>query len=811
MKKFLQAAVKYVQGGTVVPIERKVKSVEFREFLNNKIVLFDGAMGTMLQQNGLKTGELPEKFNITHPEVVTHIHQEYIKAGSDVVTTNTFGANALKLSIENLSVEKVITSAVQCAKKSGAKYVALDIGPLGELLEPMGTLTFERAYKLFSEQVTAGAAAGADLIIIETQSDILEAKAAILAAKENSDLPVICTMSYEEGGRTFIGTDAVTATISLCSLGIDAVGVNCSLGPKEMLPVVDTILKYANVPVIVQPNAGIPRNENEHTVYDISPEEFASYISIMIDNGVSMVGGCCGTTSQFIADLAALTNRKPAKIKKNLIPAVTSSLKTVLLSGKTTVIGERINPTGKKKLKQALKENDFDYIANEAINQTNAGANVLDVNVGLPEINEPETMKHAVKEIQAVSSLPLQIDSSDINTIEAGVRVCRGRPIINSVNGKKAVMERVFPIVKKYGTMVVGLTLDEKGIPETAEGRLKIAENIISTAAEYGIPKDSIVIDCLVLTASAQQSQVMETLKAIKLVKQKLGVLTVLGVSNVSFGLPSRPLINSTFLAAALGAGLDAPIINPLSSEIMSVIDTFRVLNYEDKDAASFINKYSGENNALIKTEMLSNISLYDIILQGRKDEAQKAVRELLKTDAPLDIINKIFVPALNHVGSAFEKGELFLPQLIRSAETVKNAFEIIRDNMNLAECGTSKGKVILATVKGDIHDIGKNIVKMLLQSYNYEVIDLGKDVEISTIIDEAKKNDIRLIGLSALMTTTVKSMKETIESLHIYKIPCKTMVGGAVLTPEYADMVGADFYAKDAMDAVKITESVFN
>ena len=776
-------------------------------------LLFDGAMGTMLQNAGLKTGELPETYNITKPEILTRIHREYVEAGADVITTNTFQANELKLKDCEYSVEEIIDAGVALAKKSGAKYVALDIGPLGQLMEPTGTVTFEQAYEIFKRQVIAGAKAGADIILIETISDIYEAKAAVLAVKENCDIPVFCTLTYQEDGRTFVGTDPMTGTIVLDGLGVDAHGVNCSLGPKELKPIIDEVLKYAKAPVMIQPNAGLPKIRDGETYYDISPEEFTEFVEYIAQSGAVIFGGCCGTTPEFIRAmrkmLDGMTPRKTTPIK---LTTATSGSKTVVFDDVTTVIGEKINPTGKKKLKEALRTNNLDYIIGEAIDQTNAGADMLDINVGLPEIDEAEMIKKVIREVQGVVNLPLQVDSSDINAIEAGVRIYNGKPMINSVNGKKEAMEKIFPIVKKYGALILGLALDETGIPETAEGRLEIARKIVDTAVSYGIPKEDVLIDCLVLTASAQQAQVKETLKAIRLVKQELGVKTVLGVSNVSFGLPNRDMINSNFLAAAFGAGLDAPIINPMSQAMMDTVNSFRVINNEDMDSMYYIENYSNaEMSKDIGNVNSEDRTLKEIIIQGRKEESAAKTIDMLKTMEPLEVVNEHFIPALDIVGDRFESGKIFLPQLIQSAEAVKKAFVIIKDHIEKSgEKKTSKGKIVVATVLGDIHDIGKNIVSMLLENYGFDVIDLGKDVPIQLVVDTVRDNDVKLVGLSALMTTTVTSMGDTIKALKEAKLDCKVMVGGAVLNEEYTDMVNADFFAKDARESVKIANKFF-
>lgn len=770
----------------------------------NNFLLFDGAMGTMLQKAGLKAGELPELLNLNAPETILNIHKEYLNAGADIITANTFGANRHKMK-DSETVKKVIKSGIDIAKQSGAKYVALDIGPTGAMLKPIGTMDFDTAYDIFKEQVLAGK--DADIILIETMSDLLEMKAAVLAAKENSNLPVFATMTYTDNGRTFLGTDPTSATITLCSLGVDAVGVNCSLGPKELKNVVTEILAVSTKPVIVQANAGLPEIIDGKTTFPVNPKEYAMYISELADMGVSVIGGCCGTSPEYIAEIkSALKEKKPIQPQKKSYTSFTSNSKTVFLDNNIALIGERINPTGKKKIKEALREHNHEYIISEAVMQEECGADILDVNAGLPEIDERATLKELVTELQGVTTLPLQIDSTDPQAIEEAIRVYSGKPIINSVNGKKESMDSIFPIVKKYGAAVVALTLDENGIPDNAEDRFKIAEKIINTAKEYGIPKTDILIDCLVLSASTNQEMVLETTKAITLVKSRLGVKTVLGVSNVSFGLPSRDIINSTFLAVAFGAGLDMPIMNPMSEEYMKIISAFKVLNGEDKSSEKFIKKYSSDESKPISTPEKTDIT--EAIIKGRKDIIHDLVVEYLKSHDAMDVINKKFIPALDVVGDKFEKGSIFLPQLMTSAETVKIGFDVIK---NLPGDNSPKGdSILIATVKGDIHDIGKNIVKMLLENYGYNVIDLGKDVEPQIICDTAKKLNVKLVGLSALMTTTLKYMEETITLLRNNNIDCKIMVGGAVLNKNYAEMVGADYYAKDAAEAAKIAASVF-
>lgn len=798
-----------------VSLEKGATIVELRNILRDKFVFFDGAMGTMLQSRGLIAGEIPETYNILHPEIIKDIHEKYIEAGSDIITTNTFGANELKLRDTGYSVEEVIIKAVGIAKDAigsrEGRYIALDIGPIGQMMEPIGTLSFQRAYEIFKRQIDAGVKAGCNIILIETISDLYEAKAAVLAAKENSNLPVFCTMTFGGDGRTFTGTDPLTMVTLLEGLGVDALGVNCSLGPKDLMPIVEKILNYSSIPVLVQANAGLPRVENEKTIYDISPKEFAQYVSFMTERGACILGGCCGTNDEYIKTLVeSLKDVKPLKINKKNYTAVCSSSKTVVLGKGVKIIGERINPTGKKKFKEALKSNNIEYILTEAINQVEAGADILDVNVGLPEINEEEMMIRVIKEIQSIINVPLQIDSSEREVIESAVRVYNGKPIINSVNGKKEVMKAIFPIAKKYGACVVGLTLDERGISSKAEDRVRVAEKIINTAKEYGIKKEDILIDCLVLTASAQQEEVMETVKAVRMVKEKFGVKTLLGVSNVSFGLPQRELLNQTFLAMALEEGLDAPILNPNNRAIMDIIRAFKVLSNIDKESKDYVKFYSRVEEKQA-TEVGSHRDLKEIVIKGLRDDAAQKTRELLRSKESLAIVDEYLIPALDIVGKRFEMGEIFLPQLIQSAETVKSSFEVIKEKM-LQE-GTekvSKGKIILATVQGDIHDIGKNIVKVILENYGYEIIDLGKDVPIERVVETARNENVKLIGLSALMTTTVKSMEETIKSLRENELHCKILVGGAVLNKEYADMIKADYYAKDAQEAVKIARKVF-
>lgn len=785
------------------------------ERLKKDILIFDGAMGTMLQNRGLALGELPEALNIKSPESIIEIHQAYIEAGSQVITTNTFGANELKLKGSGYSVEEVIQAAVANARKAiGDRniYIALDIGPIGELLEPMGTLGFEEAYDIFKRQILQGVEAGVDLIVIETMTDLYEIKAAVLAAKENTDLPVFATMSFEENGRTFTGCTPASMAMTLEGLGVDALGINCSLGPKEIGPILEQVLKYSSIPAMVQANAGLPTVVDGKTVYDISAEDYASYGRSFIEKGVRVIGGCCGTTDEYIRDLVeAIKDVEVPEIKTKRFSGVCTPTKPVFIDG-VRVIGERINPTGKKLFKAALKKQDIDYILREAIAQVEAGADILDVNVGLLEIDEEKIMVKVIKEIQSILDIPLQIDSTDPRTIESGLRVYNGKAIVNSVNGEDRVLDTLLPLVKKYGAAVVGLTLDERGIPSSAMERYRIAEKIVKRAEEYGIAREDVYIDCLTLTAAAQQEDVEETLKALALVKERLGVKTVLGVSNVSYGLPNRELVNKVFFAAALYEGLDLPIINPLDREMMDTILASNLLWNRDKGGKVYLENYKKIPQVeKSKAKAKANLDLVDIIIKGMRDEARAATQELLTTKEPLDIVNEYIVPTLDLVGDRYEKGEIFLPQLIQSAETVKSSFEVIKESLS-RDSGEaiSKGKIILATVKGDIHDIGKNIVKVLLENYNYEVIDLGKDVPSEVIVEEAIRQDIQLVGLSALMTTTVKSMEETIAQLKRDKPNIKIMVGGAVLNQDYADMIKADYYAKDAKGAVEIARKFF-
>lgn len=790
------------------------------DLLGKRIVFFDGGIGTLLQEQGLAPGELPEIWNITHKDTVVKIHRDYFNAGCDIVTTNTFGANGLKFPGENgYSVQEIVKAAVEnvqtalqnnCQDRKG--YVALDMGPTGKLLKPLGDLDFEQAYQYYKEIVLAGAEAGADLIIIETMSDAYEVKAAVLAAKENSSLPVFTTMIFDEKGKLLTGGNVASVVALLEGLGVDALGINCGLGPVQMKGILAEILEYTSVPVIVNPNAGLPRSEEGKTVFDIGSEEFSDVMKEIVEMGAWMVGGCCGTTPEHIhATIEKTKHLIPKPIKKKERTFVSSYARAVEIGKDPVMIGERINPTGKSKFKQALREKNIDYILQEGVNQQQNGAHILDVNVGLPDINETEMMEEVIKELQSVIDLPLQIDTSDPIAMERALRVYNGKALINSVNGKEEVMSAVFPLVKKYGGVVVGLALDEDGIPETAEGRLAVAEKIIRRAAEFGIEKKDIVIDALAMTISSDNRSAQTTLDTLKMIRDKLECNTILGVSNISFGLPQREIVNATFYSLAMENGLNAAIINPGSEAMKKAYCSFRALKGLDKQCIDYIAQYGGQASSMSSATPSINRSLGECIEKGLKDQAFSATKEMIKTMPPLTIVNTELIPALDRVGKGFEKGTLFLPQLLMSAEAAKAAFEVIKTQMEKSgEIQKKKGKIILATVKGDIHDIGKNIVKVLLENYSYDVIDLGKDVEPQAVVDTVVDQKVPLVGLSALMTTTVTSMERTIKLLR-EKVPtCRVMVGGAVLTQEYADMIGADYYAKDAMASVTYAGKVF-
>ena len=783
------------------------------ELLDRKdFVFLDGGMGTMLQALGIETEHVPEMLNLTDPASIMKIHRMYAESGSDIVYANTFGANRFKLRRCGHSVEEIVSAGVKNAREAAGEkaLIALDTGPLGQLLEPSGSLSFEDAYDCFREIVLAGK--DADVIVIETMTDLLETKAALLAAKENSDKPVLVTMTFEENMRTFTGVSPDAMSAVLTGLGADAIGVNCSLGPAELLPVLEKICAGTSLPVIAKPNAGLP--DPSTGLFNVSPEDFASGALRLAEAGASILGGCCGTTPDHIKALVqALSGikRKKREIKRKSL--VCSAVSCVDID-QPRIIGERINPTGKKRFKEALVNGDIDYILGQAVEQIHAGAEILDVNVGHPEIDEKAMMIRAVKAIQSVCDTPLQLDSTIPEVLEAGLRVYNGKPIVNSVNGEDESLEAILPLVKKYGAAVVGLTLDKGGIPKTAEGRFAIAEKILNRALEYGIPREDVFIDCLTLTASAEQDGVMETLGALKRVKTELGLKTVLGVSNISFGLPNRELITRTFLTMALQNGLDLPIINPNVDSITGAVRAYRLLAGIDRNSVEFIKIYSQDNQPALPQTSAVSAGTPDIsyaVENGLKNDAVKAAKELLREHDPMEIINEYLIPALDSAGEKFEKGKIFLPQLILTAGAAQACFEAVKEGLPPGSDGVSKGKIVLATVKGDIHDIGKNIVKVLLESYGFTVIDLGKDVPPETVVEAAIKHQVKLVGLSALMTTTLKSMADTVALLNEKYTECKTVVGGAVLTASYAKQIHADFYAKDAKQTVDIAADIYS
>ncbi len=785
--------------------------MKFLEKLGRKRLFCDGGTGTILQEKGLKAGEFPETWNLTHPKEIISLHKAYLEAGSDIINTNTFGANAIKYpdTLREI-VEAAVENAKEAKRQAGREdaYIALDIGPTGRLLQPMGDLPFEKAVELFGEVVKIGSEAGVDLVLIETMNDSYEAKAAVLGAKENCNLPVCITTIFDEKGKLLTGGTVDSVAAMLEGLGVDALGVNCGLGPEQMLPIVKRITEVSSLPVIVNPNAGLPRSENGKTVFDVGPDEFAEIMERIAGMGVHVLGGCCGTTPEHIRKLVAACKGKPVNLPERKHRTVVSSFsQAVEIGQKPVIIGERINPTGKSKFKAALRENNFEYILSEGLAQEDNGAHILDVNVGLPGIDEPKMIAETVTKLQSVTALPLQIDTSNVEAMERGMRLYNGKPMINSVSGKQESMEAVFPLVRKYGGVVVGLTLDENGIPDTSEGRISIAKRIYETAEKYGISRDDIVIDGLAMTVSSDNRSALVTLETLRRVRDELNGNTILGVSNISFGLPLRETINSNFFTMALQNGLSCAIINPNSEPMMGAYRAFLALTGQDAQCLEYIRAY-GDTEAKI-SRSASVMPLGESIERGLGERAAEASKEALKTMKPLDVVNQELIPALDRVGKGFEKGTVFLPQLLMSAEAAKAAFEVVKDAMQ-GEKQASKGRIILATVKGDIHDIGKNIVKVLLENYGYEVIDLGKDVAPEVIVDTAKKEDVKLVGLSALMTTTVVNMEETIRQLNLKKPDAKIVVGGAVLTKEYADSIGADCYAKDAMATVHYAEKVF-
>lgn len=823
-----------------------------------KIYILDGAMGTQLQQAGMRSDEDQNDYLLEHPEVIRDIHRRYVEAGSDIIYAPLFTVNRHRIEQRGEKTEddvvRLMSPALEVkaeAAASGRKvFVALDMGPLGEMLEPMGSLTFEEGYAVYQRLVRAGAKAGADLVVIETMTDLYETRAAVLAAKENCDLPVIVSMSFEEGGRTFTGTSLETMALSLEGLGVDAMGINCSLGPEQIYPMIRELQEYTNLPVFAKPNAGLPDPATGE--YDITADQFAQSMQPFIEAGVNMVGGCCGTAPEYIRALAQIVKEQGIRERTQASAAQPRQLKLssrsrVVTADHVVIIGERLNPTGKKRMKQALLEGDFDYVLGQAIDQIDAGAEILDVNVGVPGLDDVKTMPKLIKQLQSITDLPLQIDSSDPKTIEAGLRVYNGKPIVNSVNGEAKVMDAILPLVRKYGAAVIGLTLDEKGIPATAEERLDIARRILSRAEEFGIPREDVIIDCLTLTASAQQKEVNETLRAVRMVKEQLGLKTALGVSNVSFGLPLRPVINRTFLTMAMENGLDLPIINPNDEDMMASVYAFNVLKNVDDTAQAFISRYTDKKairsivDADAAVEVSSGASgvsaagapgassagtagassmgasgasgrdIFYTVEKGLEKETIAAVQALLTGHSEMEIVNEYMIPALDQVGRKFEAGTLFLPQMLQAAQAAQAGFEVIKERLAASESDSvSLGDVVIATVRGDIHDIGKNIVKVIMDNYGFHMIDLGKNVPAEEIVDIVTKNDIRLVGLSALMTTTLKSMEETITAVKAAAPDCRIMVGGAVLTEDYAKEIGADYYCKDAMKSVEAAQETF-
>ena len=795
------------------------------EELADKILVFDGAMGTMLQSAGLKAGECPELMNLNSPDIVKNIHRLYAEAGSDVVETNTFGGSRLKL-VEYGLADKVLeinAAAVRLAKEAvgGQAMVALSVGPTGKLMFPHGPLTFDEAYSVFSEQIAAGAGAGADAICIETMSDLGEIRAALLAAKDAAPgVPVICSMTFEPNKRTLMGTDPVTAVITLQALGADIIGANCSGGPEELLGVIEEMAKYAKIPLIVQPNAGMPMLEGDRTVFPLSATEMGKYVPRLVAAGASIIGGCCGTSPEYIRTIKEQSaSLKPVARQITPVTAITSARQTLFIGSGNPVriVGERINPTGRKELSEQLRNGDMSLILREAVEQVERGANLLDVNMGLPEIDEAALMEKAVNALQKVISVPLQLDSTDPKVLEAGLRAYHGKAIINSVNGKEDSLRTILPLAKRYGACILGLALDDKGIPKTGADRLAVAENIMQRALALGIPKEDIIIDSLVLTASAQQDTALASVECTRLVKEKLGLSALLGVTNISYGLPNRPLIDNTFLAMCLAGGVDVVIFNVENRDMVNTVRASEVLTARDKHSRNYIGIFAGSDIQMTAKETQAMEvdqnpadRLYRDVIRGIKDNAVTLLEELLNQRmTPLEIVDNVLVPALDEVGGKYDRGEFFLPQLMQSAEVVQAAFARLKQELKVGE-DSGKGTVLLATVKGDIHDIGKNIVKVLMENYGFEVVDMGKDVPPEDIVRVAKEKDIRLVGLSALMTTTVVFMKETIDLLRIEKPDCKVVVGGAVLNERYAEKIKADFYARDAREGVAVARKVF-
>ena len=797
--------------------------MKITDYLKQNKLCLDGGMGTLLQRCGLRAGELPERWNLTHAEVIVGIHKDYYNAGSNVVSTNTFGANSLKFS--DAELEEIISAAVANARRASdecdgeqPRWVALDVGPTGRMLKPYGDLDFEDAVEIFAKTVRLGVKYGVDLIFVETMNDSYETKAALLAAKENSDLPVFVSNAYGEDGKLMTGASPAAMVALLEGMGADAIGVNCSLGPKMLSGVVEEYLRYSSVPVILKPNAGLPRAVEGRTVYDLTPDEFAADVSELVRKGVRVVGGCCGTTPEYIAATVKVTEGIPiVETEKKNITCVSSYTHAVEFDKMPVLIGERINPTGKKKLKEALRANDIEYLLKEGVAQQERGAHILDVNVGLPDIDEASVLCRAVRELQAIIDAPLQIDTSDVSAMERALRIYNGKPMINSVNGKQESMDAVFPLAKKYGGVVVALTLDERGIPENAEGRVEIAKKILVCAQKYGIDKKDIIFDPLALTISADKCAARETLRAVEIITRELGARTSLGVSNVSFGLPERDMINSAFFSMALSAGLSAAIMNPYSLEMMKAYRTYLALAGLDDNCADYID-FAASLPKTVAAEPQSNTArnkgedrlsaLQRAIVKGLREQAAQITAELITGAEPLSIVREHIIPALDTVGEGFEKNTVYLPQLLMSAEAAKSAFEVIKANMP-SDRAADRCTVILATVKGDIHDIGKNIVKLILENYGFDVVDLGRDVAPEVVVDEAVRLHAPIVGLSALMTTTVPAMEETIKQLRATAPWCRVVVGGAVLNQEYADAIGADKYAKDAMDTVRYAEEI--
>ncbi len=793
--------------------------MDIRQRIHNEIVYIDGGLGSTLIKMGLPSGVIPEVWNIEQSENIIKVHTDYIRAGAQVITTNTFGANELKLENCKYSLDELIVSAVDNAKKAIERenkikgedvYIALSIGPCSKLLKPLGDLDFEDAVKAFSKSIKIGAQAGADLIIIETMSDTYEAKAALLAAKESCSLPIFVTVAFDEKGKLMTGADELSVVAMLEGLKADAIGINCGLGPKQMKAIAEKFVKYSSLPVIVSPNAGMPKSVDGKTVYDVNADEFAQYMREIASLGVHGLGGCCGTTAEYIkATVEKTKDVKVRKIEKKNDTLVSSYTHAVKFDRKPVIVGERINPTGKKKLKEALRNNELDYILKEAVSQQENGASVLDVNVGLPEIDEVKMLTDTVFAVQGVSDLPLQLDSSDYTALEKAMRIYNGKPMINSVNGKQSSMDAIFPLVQKYGGVVVALTLDENGIPKTADERVEIAKKIINEASKYGIDKKDIVVDSLAMAVSSDSNSALTTIKTVRKLTDELNVNTILGVSNISFGLPAREFLNSAFLTLCFENGLSSAIMNPLSKEMMKAYHSFCALRGIDENFEQYIAFASGEENVKKTAQDESDMTLEFAIEKGFAQKAYDIALRLLDTEKPLDIVNGHIIPALNKVGEGFEKNTVFLPQLLMSAESAKSAFDAVKTAIKESD-NENKQKIVVATVEGDIHDIGKNIVKVLLQNYGFEVIDLGKDVKSETVLERVESEGVTLVALSALMTTTVVSMESTIKLLREKAPQCKVIVGGAVLTQEYADMIGADYYAKDAMESVRFAQLHF-